>query len=87
MGYLWLGTQGGGLANFDGTDFEVFNESDGLLSNYIDALHTSNDSLFIGTKKGLSIKVKNSFLNFESPQILQFYPSKNGIYLATINGV
>lgn len=87
LGYLWLGTQGGGLANFDGSEFEVFNESDGLLSNYIDALHTSNDSLFIGTKKGLSVKVKNNFINFESPQILQFYPSKNGIYLATINGV
>lgn len=87
MGYLWLGTQGGGLANFDGNNFEVFNESDGLASNYIHALYASNDSLFIGNKKGLSIKVKNNFVNFESPQIQQFYPSKENIYLATTKGM
>lgn len=87
MGYLWLGTQGGGLANFDGTEFQVWNERDGLLSNYIDALHVSNDSLFIGSKKGLSIKVKNAFINFESPQILQFYHYENRLYIATEKGV
>lgn len=87
MGYLWLGTQGGGLANFDGNNFEVFNESDGLQSNYIHALYVSNDSLFIGSKKGLSIRVKKNFVNFESPQIQQFYPSKENIYLATTKGV
>ncbi len=87
MGYLWLGTQGGGLANFDGDKFEVWNESDGLLSNYIHALYASNDSLFIGSKKGLSVKVKNSFVNFEAPQILQFHPSKKSIFIATKKGV
>lgn len=87
MGYLWLGTQGGGLANFDGEIFEVWNEGDGLLSNYIDALYTVNDSLFIGTKKGLSIKVKNNFVNLEAPQILQFFPVDGQLYLATKNGL
>ncbi|WP_339627743.1 two-component regulator propeller domain-containing protein [uncultured Maribacter sp.] len=87
MGYLWLGTQGGGLANFDGEIFEVWNESDGLLSNYIDALYTSNDSLFVGSRKGLSIKVKNNFINFESPQILKFYPSENRLFIGTKRGV
>lgn len=87
MGYLWLGTQGGGLANFDGEIFEVWNESDGLFSNYIDALYTVNDSLFIGTKKGLSIKVKNNFVNLEAPQILQFFPVDGQLYLATKNGL
>ncbi|WP_424000997.1 ligand-binding sensor domain-containing protein [Maribacter sp. IgM3_T14_3] len=87
MGYLWLGTQGGGLANFDGETFEVWNESDGLLSNYIDALHTVNDSLFVGTRKGLSIKVKNNFVNFNSPQILQFYTAENVLYVGTKKGL
>ncbi|MFV1450924.1 two-component regulator propeller domain-containing protein [Maribacter sp. HS] len=87
MGYLWLATQGGGLANFDGEIFEVWNEGDGLLSNYIDALYTVNDSLFIGTKKGLSIKVKNNFVNLEAPQILQFFPVDGQLYLATKNGL
>jgi len=87
MGYLWLGTQGGGLANFDGENFEVWNEGDGLLSNYIDALYTENDSLFIGTRKGLSIKVKKNFVNYNSPQILQFYKAKNVLYLGTKKGL
>ncbi|SNR40516.1 Two component regulator propeller [Maribacter sedimenticola] len=87
MGYLWLGTQGGGLANFDGEIFEVWNESDGLLSNYINALYAVNDSLFIGTKKGLSIKVKNNFVNLEAPQILQFFPVDGQLFLATKNGL
>ena len=26
IGYLWLATQGGGLARFDGDEFTVFNE-------------------------------------------------------------
>ncbi len=87
MGYLWLGTQGGGLANFDGDRFEIWNEGDGLLSNYIHALYAVNDTLFVGSKKGLSIKTQNSFINIESPQITQFRPSKKGLYLATKKGV
>ena len=87
MGYLWLGTQGGGLANFDGDTFEVWNESDGFLSNYIDALYTSNDSLFVGSRKGLTIKVKNRFINFESPQILQIYSAENILFIGTKKGI
>lgn len=87
IGYLWLGTQGGGLANFDGNRFNVWNESNGLLSNYIHSLHSSNDTLFIGSKRGLSIKVKNAFLNFEAPQINQFYALGNTYYAATKQGI
>ena len=87
IGYLWLGTQGGGLCNFDGSNFTIWNESDGLLSNYIHTLHTSNDSLYIGNKRGLSIKVKNNFLNFRGPQVNHFYTSKNQLYLGTKKGI
>lgn len=87
MGYLWLGTQGGGLANFDGDIFEVWNEDNGLLSNYIHVLYVANDSLFIGSKRGLSIKVKNRFINFKSPQIKQIYSFGKRTYLATKKGV
>lgn len=76
IGYLWLGTQGGGLCNFDGTNFSVWNENNGLLSNYIHALYTSNDSLYIGTNLGLSIKIKNNFSNFKSPQVNHFINQK-----------
>lgn len=32
-GYLWLGTEGGGLARFDGQKFKVYTTKNGLLSN------------------------------------------------------
>ena len=33
FGYLWVGTNGGGLARFNGKEFKVYNTIDGLLSN------------------------------------------------------
>jgi ligand-binding sensor domain-containing protein len=38
VGYLWVGSQGGGLSSFDGLQFNVWNERNGLLSNYIQTL-------------------------------------------------
>ena len=55
IGYLWVATQGGGLARFDGHEFTVFNEKKGLQSNFVNSLLVSNDSLFVGTFSGLSI--------------------------------
>ena len=86
-GYLWLGTQGGGLSSFNGANFSIWNENHGLLSNYIHTLHTSNDSLYIGTDRGLSIKVKNNFTNFKSPVIHDFFVSKGQLYLGTKAGI
>ena len=87
IGYLWLGTHGGGLANFDGKKFTVWNEGSGLLSNYITALYAIGDTLFIGSRSGLSIKVKDDFLNFETPAIHQFFAWGKEYYLATDKGL
>ncbi len=86
-GYLWLGTQGGGLCNFDGNSFQVWKQGNGLLSNYIHALHFGNDTLYIGSKRGLSIKTKQGFVNFESPQVNQIHQRGNVLYLATNRGI
>ncbi len=87
MGYLWLGTQGGGLCRFNGEEFKIWNETDGLQSNYIHALTFVNDSLFIGTKGGLSIKTKNKFTNLEGPRINKICRIRNNTYLATNVGI
>ncbi len=87
MGYLWMGTQGGGLCRFNGEEFKIWNETDGLQSNYIHGLTFVNDSLFIGTKGGLSIKTKNKFTNLEGPRITKIYRIKNRTYLATNVGI
>lgn len=87
MGYLWLGTQGGGICSFDGNNFKVWNESNGLISNYINALYSKNDSLFVGTDMGLSIKSKNKFLSFKSPKINRFFLAEDKLLLATQEGM
>ncbi|MFL1895035.1 two-component regulator propeller domain-containing protein [Aquimarina sp. 2-A2] len=87
IGYLWLGTQGGGLSRFDGEQFITWNESDGLLSNYIHSLKFYNDSLFIGTKRGLSIKYKDSFINSEGPRVNKIFRFQHSTLLATNVGL
>ncbi len=53
-GYLWLGTQGGGLSRFDGQQFDNFSTKNGLPSNTINSIYEDhNDQLWIGTKRGL----------------------------------
>ncbi len=62
-GYLWMGTQGGGLCRFDGTTFISFTLKDGLANNYIEALLVDGSNIWIGTRNGLSIY---DGLNFKS---------------------
>ena len=83
IGYLWVATQGGGLARFDGHEFTVFNEKKGLQSNFVNSLLVSNDSLFVGTFSGLSIYSKGKFTNFESPKIHKIVMIDQQVYLAT----
>ena len=53
-GYLWAGTEGGGLCRYNGDRFIVFTMEDQLPSNYIRAIHQQeNYKLWIGTSRGL----------------------------------
>jgi ligand-binding sensor domain-containing protein/two-component sensor histidine kinase len=87
IGYLWLATQGGGLARFDGDEFTVFNEKAGLKSNFVNSLFVSNDSLFVGTFSGLSIYTKGKFTNFESPKVHNITKINQQLYLTTDKGI
>ena len=62
-GYLWFGTQGGGLSRYDGQDFEVFTTAHGLPSNFIHAIYQEKDySIWVGTNRGLSYSVSYTHL-------------------------
>ena len=65
---LWLGTNGGGLARFNGNDFEVYGRKDGLLSDLIVEI-TGDDggNLVIKTNLGISIFNGNEFKNYPFP--------------------
>lgn len=49
-GFLWVGTEGGGLARFDGREFEVFTTSDGLADNTVRCIYEDADgTIWLGT--------------------------------------
>ncbi|MBL4662194.1 MAG: histidine kinase [Flavobacteriaceae bacterium] len=87
IGYLWLGTRGGGLSRFDGDSFTTFNDRDGLGSNYINTIIFANDSLFIGTQQGVSLKVNDEFVNFKMPQVVTIFRHEKVTFLGTVNGL
>ena len=87
QGYLWLATQGGGLARFNGKDFKVYNTNNGLGSNYINAFYAANDTIFIGTKRGLSIKVKEDIVSTATPEIHRITQINGTTYLLTGKGL
>ncbi len=54
-GYLWLSMFSGGIARFDGQNFEPLTTQDGLPSNTVEVLHQdSTGVLWIGTRGGLA---------------------------------
>lgn len=54
-GYLWMGTWGGGVSQFDGLRFVNHTEAGGLVSNYIYSLcEDISGNIWIGTDKGIS---------------------------------
>lgn len=54
-GYLWMGTRGGGISRFDGTQFTNYTEDHGLINNYVLCIETDkNGDVWIGTDEGLS---------------------------------
>jgi ligand-binding sensor domain-containing protein len=62
-GFLWLGTDGGGLTRFDGKTFSSYSDADGLANNLVLAMVAGGDgTLWIGTNKGLSIFSRDHFL-------------------------
>lgn len=64
-GYMWFGTQGGGLSRYDGYTFQNYAISDGLNSNYIQALsETTGRRIIAGTSKGVSVINGEHFENW-----------------------
>ena len=52
-GYLWMGTRGGGLNRFDGSEFANYRVDDGLSNDFIYSVDTDrNGNVWIGTDEG-----------------------------------
>jgi len=52
-GYLWVGTQGGGVAQYDGINFKVFDETSGLSGSIVTAVEEDKKgNMWFGTTWG-----------------------------------
>lgn len=81
-GYMWFGTQGGGLSRYDGFTFQNYTAGDGLASNYIQALSETPDRRIIaGTSKGVSV------LNGEHFETWMFRDSNDHFITAILPGI
>jgi signal transduction histidine kinase/ligand-binding sensor domain-containing protein len=62
---LWLGTNGGGMARFNGREFEVFRRKDGLMSDLILEINENKKGdLIIKTNLGFSVFDGREFRNY-----------------------
>jgi ligand-binding sensor domain-containing protein/serine phosphatase RsbU (regulator of sigma subunit) len=91
---LWIASPGG-IARFNGKNFELFNEEkDGLSNNYVNSIFVDNeDIVWCGTKKGVSIydgigfkNTKEGYLPNEEVQTIIQDKSAN-VWCGTLNGL
>ncbi|MCH8332018.1 MAG: hypothetical protein IH946_11705, partial [Bacteroidetes bacterium] len=65
QGYLWFGTEGGGISKYDGFTFQNYGVSEGLINNTVTQLYIDkDDNLWITTVNGLSKYDGETFENF-----------------------
>jgi len=66
-GYLWLGTRGGGLCQFDGANFTTFTTQNGLSSNYINTIfEDAKGVLWVATTNGLNQLIDGKVVNLDT---------------------
>lgn len=90
-GYLWCGTQGGGLSRFDGHNFETFNSGSGLPSDFINTLYEDAEKrLWVGTAAGYGVCAQSRYCAaFKSEMSINAIceTADKGIWLGTDKGL
>ena len=72
---LWIGTDGG-LAIYNGLNFEIFNTESGIAHNYISCLEQGNgDTIYVGTKGGINVFIASKMATL-NPTNCEALPSK-----------
>lgn len=67
LGYLWIGTYGGGLVRFDGRDFITYTKKDGLVDNDVKTIVQDKfGNIIAGTGRGVSRFDGNKFVTVQA---------------------
>ena len=91
-GYIWMGTDGAGLARFDGVKSEVFTKANGLSDNVVRSLfQDSKGNIWIGTDNGLTFYDGSDFTvigkenGLKGTSVTKIIEGSNGIIWAATN--
>jgi ligand-binding sensor domain-containing protein/serine phosphatase RsbU (regulator of sigma subunit) len=91
-GYIWMGTNGGGVSRFDGKKFDAFTKTNGLSDNVVRSLlEDSKGNIWIGTNHGLNLYDGYSFRTIGQDQglnessIMKIIEGSNGTIWAETN--
>ncbi|HTJ53482.1 MAG TPA: two-component regulator propeller domain-containing protein, partial [Cyclobacteriaceae bacterium] len=69
---IWVATDGNGLIKYDGKSLQQFTTSDGLKSNFVNALAvTPHGDILVGTSSGLNVISNNNVTSFASMDDIQ----------------
>ncbi|MFV5702082.1 histidine kinase [Flavobacterium sp. XS2P12] len=91
---MWFGSHGGGLTFYDGQNFVVINQKNGLIHDKIRRLFIHNNLLYVGTEFGVSVlDIKTHRIIFSKKivgcrslfQVMDFVEINSKIYFGTFN--
>ena len=79
LGYMWFGTNGGGVSKFNGSSFKTYSMQDGLFDNTINAIGVNNkNQILFGTAAGLNL--------FNGKKIFKINKKINAVYSLLFDG-
>lgn len=90
---LWFGSYGAGVSIYDGFQFKIISEEDGLVHNEITKLFSYGNYMFVGTSDGVSMIDINTYhvFSFNIPdsnellRVQDFFEYRKQIYVVTYN--
>ncbi|MCD6066440.1 MAG: rsbU 7 [Bacteroidetes bacterium] len=94
-GYLWFGTNGGGVSVYDGMKFMNYTTKNGLVSNYVFSItQNKKGDVFLATYDGLSVYNGFSFKNYTEKEKMPsnatfsvYTDRKDKVWIGTQKGV
>ncbi len=89
-GYLWLGTDGGGVTQYNGHFFKTYTKKDGLAGNVVrKVVEDKNNTLWLATNNGLYYFENDKFKELKllnekvSIYVMSLKAHKNKLYVGT----
>jgi ligand-binding sensor domain-containing protein len=86
---LWFASYGNGITKYDGKNFKIFSDLEGITYKYIREIYSFNNKIFVGAGNGLFVvDIKGDIVSEiktgeEKFQVMDFFVYQNNIYCGT----